>query len=303
MEERPICPKCGSHRTQSRYPQWRCLDCKAAWLKDGLSSIRHPEILLVDIETLPLEVLVWGLYKQKISNQNVIKEWSMVSWAAKWLYDSDIMSEVVSPQDAIRRKDKSIVRGLWNLMDKADIIIAHNAVKFDVRKMNARFKMNGLGPPLPYQVIDTLRHAQKNFAFSSYSLDYLNRLLDNSGKIKTEYGLWKKCIGMNGLDAQKKALVSMVKYNRQDITALEELYVELRPWMKSHPNIGLYYDSGENTQRCTNCGDKHITWKGTYVTPMNRYRAWRCKCGAVGRDRLSELSAAERKNLLVSIPR
>lgn len=277
--------------------------CRAAWLKDGAGSIRHPETLLVDIETLPLEVLVWGLYKQKISNQNVIKDWSMVSWAAKWLFDSEIMSEVVAPKEAINRTDKSIVKGLWNLMDKADIVIAHNAVKFDVRKMNARFKLNGLGPPLPYQIIDTLRHAQKNFAFSSYSLDYLNRLLDNSGKIKTEYGLWKKCIGMNGPDAQKKALQSMIKYNCQDITVLEELYVELRPWMKSHPNLGLYYDSVEDTQRCTNCGDTNITWKGTYVTPMNRYRAWRCKCGAVGRDRLSELSAAERKNLLVSTPR
>ena len=302
MEERPICPKCGSNKVISKYPQWRCKNCKAAWLKELIIG-KYPKILLVDIETLPMEVLVWGLYKQQISNQNVIKEWSMVSWAAKWLYDSEIMSQVVSPQDAIRRKDKSIIKGLWDLMDKADIIIAHNAVKFDVRKMNARFKMNGFGPPLPYQVIDTLRHAQKNFAFSSYSLDYLNRLLDNTGKIKTEYGLWKRCIGISCTpQRQKEALDVMVRYNRQDITALEELYVELRPWMKPHPNLGLYYDSID-TQRCTNCGDTNITWKGTYVTPMNRYRAWRCKCGAVGTDRLSELSAAERKNLLVSVPR
>ena len=180
--------------------------------------------------------------------------------------------------------------------------------------MNARFKLNGLGPPLPYQVIDTLRHAQRNFAFSSYALDYINKLLDNTEKIKTEYGLWKRCVGHGNKPGshvspkrQQEALTFMVKYNRQDITALEELYIELRPWMKSHPNLGLYYDLSGNEShfepRCPNCGEKEITFKGTYVTPMNRYRAWRCKCGAVGRDRLSELSAAEKKNLLVSTPR
>ena len=311
MEERPICPnpKCKSHRVISKYPQWRCKDCKTSWLKEPIIG-KHPEILLVDIETLPMEGLFWGLYKQKIPNSNVTKDWSMASWAAKWLYDSDIMSQAVGPKEAITRTDKNIIKGLWNLMDKADIIIAHNAIKFDVRKMNARFFLNGLGPPLPYQVIDSLRHSQRNFAFSSYALDYLNKILDNSEKIKTEYGLWKRCVGHGNKPGsrvspsrQKEALTFMMKYNRQDIVALEELYIELRPWMKSHPNLGLYYDSVEDTQRCTNCGDTNITWKGTYVTPMNRYKAWRCKCGAVGRDRLSELSAAEKKNLLVSIPR
>jgi len=308
------CPFCGAKGSVvSQHPQFRCKICKRAWLKEGEGNPKkaggRPKILIVDIETIPMEGLFWGLYKQKIAYQNVTKEWSLVSWAAKWLCEAEIMSQVVSPKDAICRKDKSIINGLWDLMNKAHIVIAHNAIKFDVRKMNARFLINGLGPPLPYQVIDTLRHTQRNFALSSYALDYINKLLDRSEKIKTEYGLWKRCIGYGNKPGttvspskQKEALAFMVKYNRQDIVSLEELYLELRPWMKSHPNLGLYYDE-KHISRCPNCGSTSLNWGGEYATTLNLYRAFRCECGAIGRSRMSSLSAEERKNLVSSVAR
>ena len=75
------------------------------------------KILIFDIETAPMEVYVWGLYKQRIPINNVIKDWSLLSWSAKWLCDSEIMGMHVTPKEAIRRQDESIILQLWNLFE------------------------------------------------------------------------------------------------------------------------------------------------------------------------------------------
>ena len=255
-----------------------------------------PKVLLIDIETSPMEVLVWGLYKQRISPDNIIKEWSILSWAAKWLFDDKIMSDVVTSKEAFNRTDERIIKKLWKLLDEADIIIAHNAKKFDECKMKARFILNDLQPTLPYQVIDTLIESRKHFAFSSHKLDYLNSLFNLTRKIKTSYSLWKRCINND-----KTALKEMEEYNKGDIVALEELYLKLRPWMNSHPNIGLYVDG--KGKKCARCGSTDLNWKGFYYTPAGRFRSYRCSCGAVGRNRCSDLSKEERNRLTINISR
>jgi len=265
-----------------------------------------PKILLLDIETLPMEVFVWDLYLQKISTENIIKNWSIVSWSAKWLFESNIMSAVVSPSEAVDRKDESIIGKIWNLIDEADIIIAHNLKRFDIRKLNSRFMLNGLLPPMPYQMVDTLKEVQKNMNLSSYKMDYLNFILENTRKIKTEYRLWKRCAGnATTLEDQKSALKEMVEYNKRDVIALEDLYVQIRPWIKSHPNIGLYYRDTDESH-CPNCGSTDLDWKGgsTYKTAVGRFKCFRCNnCGAIGRSRFSDLSKEEKSKLTSPIAR
>lgn len=270
------------------------------------SKINHkaPKVLILDIETSPMEVLVWGLYKQRPSDANVLKEWSILSWACKWLFDDEIMSRSVTAKEAIDREDGNIIRALWDIIDEADIVIAHNAVNFDIRKINARFVLNRLPPPMPYQVIDTLKVSQRNFAFSTHKLDYINKLLDFERKIKTNYGLWKRCIR-----GDSSALKEMETYNRGDVVALEEFYVYLRPWVKSHPNMGLYVDTvkddGTFITVCPTCGSEILKhqWKGFYYTPAGKYRTFRCVCGSIGRSRYSSIGKGARKVLSVSVAR
>ena len=38
-----------------------------------------PKILLLDIETSPMEFLGWGLFKQQPSIDNIVKEWAILS--------------------------------------------------------------------------------------------------------------------------------------------------------------------------------------------------------------------------------
>jgi len=277
-----------SHETIARYQRrYRQLSCEDYGL---------PKILLFDIETLPMWVRVWGLYKQRIPIDNVVKDWMVLSWAAKWLMGKETMSDILTPEEIERRDDKRICRSIWNLIDQADIIIAHNLIRFDLRKLNSRFMIHGFKPPSPYQTIDTLKHSQKIAAHTSHKLDWLGQLVRNEGKIDTDYGLWVRCEA-----GEQEALDYMLKYNIEDTGLLEEVYLWMRPWMYSHPNIGLYMDLTEPV--CSHCGSNNIWEEGVYYTPAGKYTAVRCECGAIGRMRSSLLTLAESRDLTRSTAR
>jgi len=259
-------------------------------------SGKLPKILLFDIETLPCSVLVWGLYKQMISPDNVISDWACLGWSGKWLFDSKIISDILTPEEALIKNDKRIMESMWKVIDEADIVIAHNGDRFDVRRINARFLLNDIQPPSSYQTIDTMKVAKRYFAFSSYKLDYITKILGIDQKLSTSFGLWKRCLA-----GDSKALKEMQVYNKNDVRILEEVYLVLRPWIKSHPNVSLFTDLTELT--CPNCGDTNLTENGKYYTPAGRFVSYRCKCGAISRSRYSDLSKEERENLLVSVAR
>ena len=292
------CSKCGEPTIKKgiRNGKQRLLCKNNHWT---WGHIIHPgnKILLFDIETTPMEVFVWGLFNNKfISHDNVIADWNILSWSAKWLCGSKIMSAVQTPDEAIGRDDYRILGKLWQLMDQADIIIGHNIDRFDIKKINTRFYVNGYIPPSPYQTIDTLKVAKKSFAFSSNRLDYLGQLMTNKGKISTNFDLWKRC-----LRGESKALKEMDTYCRGDVCLTEEVYFELRPWIKSHPQVSWDTDGSH----CPQCKGKNLTDSGGYYTAtVNYYIAYRCDdCGSLSRALQSELTAEDRKQLMRPLPR
>lgn len=257
-------------------------------------------ILLFDIETSPMEVYVWQLKQHGwISPESIIKDWSVLTWSAKWLFDDQVISARVSADEAHKREDSSIIHELWDLLDEAHIIIAHNGARFDVRRMNARFAQNGLNPPLPYRIVDTLKVARQQFDFSSYKLDYINKLFGLDQKTHPGYGVWKTAVNGTKKEADE-ALDLMRNYCDNDVEILEELYVKIRPWIKGHPNLGLYIDT--DGSKCTNCGNVNLDWGGKYFTPAGRYLAFRCSgCGAVGRSRTTDVDREERKRICLGV--
>jgi len=265
---------------------------------DNICETPTPKVWLFDIETLPMEVFVWGLYKQKINPDNVIKDWSICCWSAKKLFESEVISKVITPKEAKDRSDKSIMGDLWNLFEGADILIAHNASSFDIRKSNYRFLINGFHPPSPYRVIDTLTASRKAFSSSSHKLDYLSQVLLRKKKIETDFKLWKRCVA-----GEQKALNEMVEYNREDVRLLEEVYLELRPWITGHPNMGLYVDlSDADSKVCPVCAKETLTpINNSYYTPAGKFNAYRCKCGAIARGRHNTIK--DKANLALSVAR
>jgi len=265
-------------------------------------SDTRPYILILDIETAPMIGYIWGTYKQNVSPSQLIEGPCMISWAAKWLFDSTVKSDILTHDEAINRDDSRITLSAWQWINKADIIIAHNGDKFDLPFLNSRFVVHGCKPPQPYQTIDTLKVAKANrwgFRFSSNKLDSICLDLGIPRKLHTDFSLWSR-----SLNGEQDALDDMIKYNRNDVQILEEVYVKLRPFIKSHPNVGLYAESVGSS--CGNCGSVNIEFdEGQfYFTTVGKYSSGRCTdCGAIVRTRVSALSTNERKNLLSTTAR
>ena len=253
-------------------------------------------ILIFDIETAPLKAYVWSRWKQNIYLEQTISEWYMICWSAKWLGSKEVFSECLTPNEIKDEKDDRIVKQLWALIDQADIVIAHNGKRFDVPKINSRFIMAGLPPTSSYIQIDTKEVAAKQFGFSSNKLDALAGYFNIEHKDDTDFELWVNC--MNG---DQESLDYMESYNRKDVKILEQVYLKLRPWIKNHPNIGLYQE--DYNMVCPTCGSKHIEEDGSfYYTSANKYKIMRCNdCGATSRMRNTSYPKDKKKNLTASI--
>lgn len=259
------CKKCGKYKhLQSRHP-------------------RSARILLMDIETLYMEIKgIWDLkHNDYIQPEKIVKDWSILCYAAKWLFDADVMGETVKPQEAINRDEASIIEGIWKLLDRADIVITQNGVNFDIPRLNSKFIKHGLPPPAAYQVIDTISPAvKKRFYSPSYKLDYLvKRYMGIEGKIHMTMEDWDACA-----EGSKQALDKMLFYCKRDVAPLlEDWYLYILPWIPNHPNLGLYTDHDGDV--CPRCESQNISWNTKpYATPQGVWESFRCNtCGATGR--------------------
>ena len=90
--------------------------------------------LVFDIETSPITAYVWGLKDQNISLNQIVKDWVVMAWGAKWL--DDPVSKIMY-QDSRNVCEKAILGKIWQLLDEADIVITQNGKSFDSRKLNA----------------------------------------------------------------------------------------------------------------------------------------------------------------------
>lgn len=249
-------------------------------------------ILLLDIETRPIMAYVWGIWKQNVGLNQIVEDWSILTYAARFLGEDYTYYDTAKG----KKDDKGCLQTLWTLLDEADVVIAHNGERFDVPKVNARFLEYGMLPPSPYKQIDTLKVAKRNFRLTSNRLDYIAKFLGYEGKMETGgMALWIEC--MNGVAA---AWDKMLDYNIKDVDILEWVYMELRPWIHNHPNIGLYDE--DETTRCPACGGDHLTYRGFAYTVVGKYQRFVCNdCGKWGRLAENVLPKNKRKKLARNI--
>lgn len=243
------------------------------------------KILLFDLETSPNLGYTWQKWEQ-----NVIafkKEWELLSVAYKWLGEKEVFC--VSRRDFKDKTDKSLSKALKNILNQAEVVIAHNGDEFDIKKSNAKFIEHNLGPSSPYQKIDTKKIAKRYFKFNSNSLDDLGQLLGVGRKEKTGgFDLWLGCMA-----GEKKSWEKMEQYNKQDVLLLEKVYLKMRPWAEQHPNIALLNDVPNG---CPKCAYTKLKFKGYRFTSTSKYRRYVCKnCGGYCRGRTSEKFKPEYK--------
>jgi hypothetical protein len=258
------------------------------------------KVLLCDIETAPILAHVWGTWEQNVGLNQIHTDWHLLSWCAKWLGESRLMYMDQRHSKNVE-DDKRILKGIWRLLDEADVVIWQNGRNFDNKKLNARFVLNGMQPPSSFRQIDTLTIARKHFGFTSNKLEYLSSKLCNKYKKQQHkkypgFELWKECLAGN-----KDAWREMEKYNKHDVLALEELYLRLQPWDNTI-NFNVYEDSDE--YRCACGSSKKPESKGFAYTAVGRYRRYRCPdCGAEVKGVENTLSKERKLSLMRKVVR
>ena len=246
-----------------------------------------PKILIYDLENAPILGYAWRTYDTRLLS--VEQDTYLMSFAAKWYGQRGTIVRALPDYDIYDEdptNDLGLAQDLFDMIDQADIVMAHNGDQFDDKKSHTAFLKHNLGRPSPYRKVDTLKILRKNFKFTQNNLDAVCQQLGIGSKVKHQgFDLWKKC-----MEGDEKAWSTMKKYNKRDVVLLEGLYDRLKPYT-STVNYGLYSDG----MICPNCGSKNLTKRGFYVTNTRKYQSYHCKdCNARPHDTRS-LGAAELK--------
>lgn len=249
--------------------------------------------LIIDLEVAPKQAWVWQFFKTFISPKQVTGHGYLLSFAYKWLGDKTTQYHYSLDED-----DSALCVDLADVLNRADIVVAHNAIRFDIPMAKGRMLVNGLKPPSPFKVVDTLKIAKKEFLFPSNSLEYLADVLGctpkESHKDFPGFELWTECMKGN-----PKAWEEMRKYNIQDVETLEEIYLKMRPYASQHPNVGVFQEGSRPC--CTRCGSENIQLRGYAYTQVSKFRKYVCnECGGWSRTRFSEYDKDKRKALVTN---
>lgn len=242
--------------------------------------MKEPRIILWDIETTHNVAAVFRLFGEDyIPHGNLLQERYVVCACWKALGEKKVHSvATIDDKKAFTRdphNDAFVIRTLHKVLSEADVIVAHNGDKYDIKFFNGRAIAHGLTPLPPIVQIDTFKIAKLKFLFNSNRLDYLGKYLGFEGKLKTEPGLWLRV-----LKGERAAVREMVTYNKQDVVLLEQVFLKLRPYMPNYFNRELLGRSG-----CPRCGSLKTHSRGVHKALTRNYNRFQCQsCGGWFRE-------------------
>lgn len=250
-----------------------------------------PRILFLDIETSPTRAYVWGLHGENISIDQIIEPGKTISFAAKWLGDDKIVH-----RDIWKHGERRMLGEIYDLLDEADIVIHWNGTSFDIPTLNKEFVLRKWKPYSPVLEIDLLLTARSRFRFQSNRFGFVCKVLGIGTKLKhTGFDMWAECLA-----GDKDAQALMKAYNIHDTRLLGPVYERLKPWIKNHPNMGMWAAAEDHV--CPNCGSEDVKPKGFYYAKSLTYQKYVCgDCGTWSRTVKNAMSSAKRKNRLSGV--
>jgi DNA polymerase III epsilon subunit-like protein len=220
-------------------------------------------ILYLDLESTPILGYVWRAYEDSLLD--IKKDYGLLCFAYAW---GDEPVTIVSLRSNTERQ---VVKKLWELFNEADVIVAHNGDKFDIKMSNALFIRYNLKPPSPYKTVDTLKLARRYFKFTKNNLDFLSMSLLGEGKHATDKSLWFKCMA-----GDVEAFKQMELYCSNDVSLLRRLHHKIKSWHTGNPNSNLYQGT---SHACSACG-KRTQKRGFMYTRVGKYQRHQCTtCG------------------------
>lgn len=211
--------------------------------------------LFFDIETSPNLVFSWNVgYDVRIDYDNIIKERAIICICYKFEGEKKVHHLTWNKGD-----DKKMLQRFAEIINTADEVIGHNSDRFDIKWVRTRCVYHGISMTHDIKSIDTLKAARGKFKFNSNKLDYLGKYLGLGEKLETGgFSLWKDIVLRN----DKKALEKMVKYCKQDVILLEQIFQKLNPYIPHKTNCAVMFD--RNAKACPECLSDN--------TVVNKYR-------------------------------
>lgn len=199
------------------------INFKSKELIEKYSSNLKPKILIYDIETSYNIVKSWRIgYNLNINPTDIIEERKIICVSYKWLGDD----QIYNLQWDKNHDDKFLLEQFIQVLNEADLIVAHNGERYDLKFIKTRAIYHGLEMLLNYPQFDTLKVAKKKFNFNSNKLDYISEFLGFENKIKTDMKLWDDII----FKSCPKAMDEMIRYCNMDVELLEKVYNKLSYW-------------------------------------------------------------------------
>jgi len=228
------------------------------------------KIILYDLETSRTRVEGYG-NRWDFKVVKFIKQSELMCYSWKELGEKHV--HFVSRYDFKTYHD--FVQSLQELLDSADVTIAHNGGSFDDKMANRFFVTEGILPPKPRKTVDTKREAKRWFRFESNKLDDLGDFLGLGRKQTIGYADLEDDF-MSG-NPSRKTVKLMKEYNDQDVRLLEAIYLRMLPFMSSHPNLG---DIDGRDAICPKCGSTSLHKRGFNRKRTGSSQRYQCQsCG------------------------
>ena len=213
-------------------------------------------------------------WKITLNVDNIIQERAIICICYKWEGQKKVESLTWNNGD-----DRELIEKFSEVMQGADEMVAHNGDNFDMKWFNGRHLMHGMEPVPKAKTVDTLKIARKRFYLNSNRLDYLGKILLGEGKIKTDFGLWKRIT----LENDEEAMQDMVRYCKKDVVLLERIYKRLRSYEEPATHAAVAA-SGNPMHRwkCGHCGSKNVQTSKTKTTARGMMQ-YQMRCNDCGR--------------------
>lgn len=209
----------------------KCRNCGNIQLEEPPQGLLiPPKILYFDIETALMKVTTFQTGKQYVMWKQVNQDSFVLCWGAAWMNKEPlkIMSDCVTPKEAIKHDDERCLIRLWELMDFADYIVGHNMRSFDWKFVSARFIQFGWSSPFDTKIVDTYLLSKRKFRVPSHAMDAWSRRLGNGQKAHMEREDWERC-----LVGDESALHKMLRYCKGDIKDGVKLTRQFQTYIES----------------------------------------------------------------------
>jgi hypothetical protein len=236
------------------------------------------KIITLDIESAPRIATLWRPGMQYVGVDQLLQDNAILCAAVK---EHGKKAEYLSTADTNPgnlRDDYALMGWLYEKLSTADIVIAHNGVRFDLPVIRERMTSHGFPAVRFPRCHDTYMMYAKVMQGASGKLAWLSQkfsTVEKSGHKKFPGNrLWDAY-----LEGNKEAWAEMKAYNIRDVDSTEQVWDALLPWWTiGRPSIAT-------NDECPVCGHDHLVERGTVQPAQVRtYQLYECAhCGAFSR--------------------